>query len=139
MAEIETLRQQVGRAELHPKRVKQDLGRRVVGDFHSLEAAAAAEQEFERRFSGKALPSKLVEKVLKIQADGTRLSAVIVEVGFAESNSSATRLMEQGSVRVDGERVSDRSRRVDPRAQPFVLQVGKRKVIRVLPMESSSS
>ena len=139
VAEVETIRQQVNRGDLHPKQVKQDLGRRVVADFHSLEAAAAAEQEFERRFSGKALPSKLVEQVLDIPAEGTRLASVIVEVGFAASNSAATRLMAQGSVRVDGERVSDRSRRVGPGAQPFVLQVGKRKVVRVSPLEKSRS
>ena len=133
MADIETMRQKVTRGDLHPKQAKLDLGRLVVTDFHSYEAAIAAEGEFERRFAGKGLPSELEEKAFVVPKDGVRLAVVIVEVGFAESNSSATRLIEQGSVRVDGERISDRGHRINRGAKPFVLQVGKRKVVRVLP------
>ena len=61
----------------------------------------------------------------------------MVEVGFAESNSAATRLIEQGSVRVDGERIADRGARLPADAAPFVLQVGKRRVVRVVPASSA--
>ena len=129
--EIETLKRQVEGGELHPKRAKQNLGRSVVTDFHSVEAASEAEREFERRFTKKALPSTLGEQVVEIPVAGARLTAVLVDVGFAESNSAATRLIVQGSVRLDGERVRDRSHRVSHAAAPFVLQVGKRRVVRV--------
>ena len=132
LAEIERLRARVGAGDLHPKRAKQELGRRIVTDFHSADAAAAAEREFEQRFSGRALPSELEERPVTVPAAGSRLTAVMVEVGFAESNSAATRLIGQGSVRVDGERVLDRTVRCAPDAPPFVLQVGKRKVARVI-------
>ena len=132
-AEIERMRAEVAAGGLHPKRVKQALGRRVVGDFHSAEAASAAEQEFERRFAGGGLPAELGERMVALSPDGVRLSAVMVEVGFADSNSAATRLIDQGSVRVDGERIADRGVRLPPGAGPFVLQVGKRRVIRVVP------
>ena len=133
LAEIERLRARVGAGDLHPKRAKQDLARRVVADFHSDDAAVAAEREFERRFSGGALPSELEEQAVAVPPAGARLSAVMVEVGFAASNSAATRLIDQGSVRVDGERTVDRGARLPTDAGPFVLQVGKRKVVRVIP------
>ena len=133
VAEIQRLRAQVDAGDLHPKRAKQALGRRIVADFHSPDAASAAEREFDRRFSGGALPSELDERSVAVPADGAPLPAVLVEVGFAGSNSAATRLIEQGSVRVDGERIRDRAVRFAPDARPFVLQVGKRRVARVVP------
>ena len=131
--EIEALKTRVADDSLHPKQAKLDLGRRIVTDFHSADAAVEAEREFERRFAGKALPSELGEQRVEVPADGTRLATVLVEVGFAASNSAATRLIDQGSVRLDGERVTDRGHRVTAAAAPFVLQVGKRKVVRVSP------
>jgi tyrosyl-tRNA synthetase len=133
VAEIQRLRAQVDAGGLHPKRAKQALGRRIVTDFHSADAASAAEREFDRRFSAGALPSELGERSVAVPPDGAPLPAVMVEVGFAGSNSAATRLIEQGSVRVDGERIRDRAVRFAPDARPFVLQVGKRRVARVVP------
>ena len=137
--EIEALKTRVADGDLHPKRAKLDLGRRVVTDFHSAAAAAGAEHEFERRFAGKALPTELGEQVVEVPAAGARLAAVMVGVGFAQSNSAATRLIDQGSVRLDGERVTDRGHRVAAAAAPFVLQVGKRRVVRVSPRLSAPS
>ena len=133
VTEIERLRAQVDAGELHPKRAKQALGRRIVADFHDAGAASAAEREFERRFSAGALPSELGERSVAVPPAGSRLSAVLVEVGFAGSNSAATRLITQGSVRVDGERIVDRAVRFAADADPFVLQVGKRRVVRIVP------
>ena len=133
VTEIERLRAQVDAGELHPKRAKQALGRRIVADFHDAGAASAAEREFERRFSAGALPSELGERSVAVPPAGSRLSAVLVEVGFAGSNSAATRLITQGSVRVDGERIVDRAVRFEADADPFVLQVGKRRVVRIVP------
>ena len=138
VAEIEALKTRVVDGGLHPKRAKLDLGRRIVTDFHSAEAADGAEREFERRFSGHALPTTLDEHPVAMPTDGARLAAVIVQVGFAESNSAASRLITQGSVRVDGERVTDRNQRVTVATAPFVLQVGKRRVARVLPASIES-
>ena len=133
LPDIERTRAQVVSGELHPKRAKLDLAQRLVTDFHSRQAAADAETEFERRFASGALPSELSDYALQLPDGGARLSEVIAEVGFAGSNSAATRLIEQGSVRIDGERVTDRARRIEADAAAFVLQVGKRKVIRVCP------
>jgi tyrosyl-tRNA synthetase len=133
LTEIGQLKGRVASGDLHPKRAKLDLAQRIVADFHSRDAAAGAETEFERRFANKALPSDLAEEVLAVADDGVRLAAVIVQVGFAASNSAATRLIEQGSVRLDGDRVTDRSCCIRPDAGPLILQVGKRKVVRLIP------
>ena len=132
LAEIDELKGKVERDELHPKKAKMGLGRRIVTDFHSTKAADEAEQEFERRFSGGALPSDLEDRPVAVSDDGMRLSVVMVEVGFADSNSAATRLIQAGSVRLDGERVTDRAHRVAAGASAFVLQVGKRRVARIV-------
>ncbi len=130
--EIEAMKTSVVEAGLHPKQAKLDLGRRIVTDFHSADAALDAEGEFERRFAGKLLPSQLPEQLVEVPAaNGARLVTIMVQVGFAGSNSAATRLIDQGSVRVDGERVTGRGHQVTAAAAPFVLQVGKRKVVRV--------
>ncbi len=132
LPEIEALKVGVAEGDLHPKRAKLDLAGRIVRDFHTTDAATEAEREFESRFAGRALPAELAEATIDMPADGVRLSAMIVEVGFAESNSAATRLITAGSVRLDGDRLTDRGHRVVASA-PFVLQVGKRKVVRVQP------
>ena len=131
--ETEGVRAAVATGDLHPKQVKIDLARRIVTEFHSQGAATSAEAEFERRFTRKSLPSELAEKALPMPAEGERVSRVIVECGFADSNGAAMRLIGQGSVKIDGERVSDRFSAVSPSDGPFVLQVGKRKVLRVCP------
>jgi len=133
VVEIDSIRQRVEGGGLHPKRAKQMLAKQIVADFHSPESGDAAEQEFERRFTDKALPTEIAEQRVVVPDKGLRLSAVIVAVGFAPSNSAATRLIEQGSVRINGERMVEKSVRVESTAEPFLLQVGKRKVTRVCP------
>jgi tyrosyl-tRNA synthetase len=131
LVEIAELKARVSAGALHPKQAKIDLSRKVVADFHTAGAAGEAEREFDRRFAQKALPSDMGERIVEIPAHGAKLAAVIVEIGFAESNSAATRLIEQGSVRMDGERVTDRGKLIQSGPGSFVLQVGKRKVVRV--------
>ena len=131
--EIDALRANVEGGAVHPKQAKVDLAKSITADFHTSKDAEAAAEEFDRRFVQKALPSELDERVLGFPPDGERLTRLIVECGFAESGGAATRLIDQGSVRIDGERVTDRFHQVVPGSDPFVLQVGKRKVIRVRP------
>ena len=124
--EIETMRQRTADGTLHPKQAKVDLARQIVADFHSAEAATAAAAEFERRFARGELPTDLAEWSTGVVAGGTKLSAIMVGAGLATSASAATRLIDQGAVRVDGERVGDRMHRVYPPARSFVLQVGRK-------------
>ena len=61
-----------------------------------------------------------------VEKEGTKLSAIMVGAGLASSASAATRVIEQGGVRVDGERINDRMHRVYPPSRSFVLQVGRK-------------
>ncbi len=131
--EIAALRSRVEAGDLHPKQAKADLAVRIITDFHSSGAAREAAEEFERRFVEKQLPTDLETRPMPISGESERLTAVLVVCGFADSNSSAGRLIEQGSVRIDGKRVENRWHVVTADTAPFVLQVGKRKVARVAP------
>ena len=132
-AAVDALKRAVADGALHPRQAKVDLAKRIVADFHSPEAAAAAADEFERRFVAGAPPTDLAERVVIVPAGGERLTRLMIECGFAESSAAAARLIGQGSVRIDGDRIADRWTRIPPRRPPFVLQVGKRRFVRVRP------
>ena len=123
-------RNAVSRGELHPKQAKVDLAKSIVADFHGAEAAAHAAHEFERRFVRKELPQDLAEKPM---LHGTLIEHLLLETGFAESGSDATRKIQQGAVRIDGEKFTSTRTPVE-RRDPFVLQVGRR-VCRVIVVE----
>ena len=137
--EVAALRRAVDSGDRHPKDVKAELAAAVVADFHGTGAARDAAAEFERRFARKSLPSAVPEHPVAVPADGLRLTRVLVDCGFAPSAAAAGRLIRQGSVRLDGERVEDPWRSIAPAAPPFVLQVGKRRVARVVPARAADS
>ena len=116
----------------HPMEVKKELARTIVGEFHSAQAAVEAEQEFERVFSSRSLPSDIPELAVAAEGATILLSKLLVSAGLVASNSEARRLMEQGAVRVDGEALRDgKSELETDRAEPLLIQVGKRRIARV--------
>jgi tyrosyl-tRNA synthetase len=133
IAEVDALQAKTGSGVLHPKQAKVDLATRIITDFHSAAEAEAAAEEFKRRFAQRELPSELREVSIVISGDGERLTSVMVESGFADSNTAATRLIDQGGVRIDGDLVKNRWHQIEPGRAAFVLQVGKRKVVRIRP------
>ncbi|MEA2601451.1 MAG: tyrosyl-tRNA synthetase [Acidobacteriota bacterium] len=127
--EIECRQRQVQAGELHPKAVKQELGRRLVAQFHGEEAARQAEAEFEAVFAGGGVPDDVPEKEL----DGAwNLARLLAAAELAPSNGEARRLIQQGAVAVDGERATDPSLELGPRPEPYLFKVGKRRFARVL-------
>ena len=126
VADINTLKQGVASGVTHPKQAKVDLAKHVVGDFHSVEEAQEAAEEFERRFSRKEVPEVVEEWMGRVPEEGQRLTALMVAAGMAKSGSAATRVLSQGGVKIDGVRVEDRFHTIAETQAPFVLQVGKR-------------
>ncbi len=127
-SEIQARRARVEAGDLHPKAVKQELARHLVAQFHGDEAARLAEEEFEKVFAGGGVPDEVPEKDLP----GTwTLTKLLPAAGLAESNGEARRLIQQGAVAVDGERVDDPFRELAPRAEPYLFKVGKRRFARV--------
>ena len=135
LEDIKALKGRTESGEVHPKQAKVDLAKRIVTDFHSSAAASDAAEEFERRFTRKELPTDVAEWSISADSDGIKLAAIIVGAGLAKSASAATRLIDQGGVRIDGERVADRMHRIGPPARTFILQVG-RKAIRINLLEN---
>jgi len=132
LAEIEAMRRRVQAGELHPKQAKADLARRLVADYHGAKAAADAAAEFERIFARKETPDEVREVRLPSAANPVWVPKLLVGIGLAKSNGEARRLIEQGGVYLDGERLSDTSREVPAAAaSTYLFKVGKRHFVRV--------
>ena len=114
----------------NPRDIKATFAKEIVTRFHSARAAQDAEADFERRFRRGELPENLAEFRFAAPQGGLAVTQTLKLAGFASSISEAQRLIEQGGVRVDGERVSDRALKFSP-GQSFVIQAGKRKAARV--------
>jgi tyrosyl-tRNA synthetase len=128
--EVRWMRDRAEHGEDNPRDFKASLARQVISDFHSDSAAEQAEAEFVRRFRNKETPDEVEER--SVSAGVRKLAALLVETGLAPSMAEARRLIEQGGVRVDGERVSNTSSEIevsDERAP--LIQVGKRRFLRV--------
>ncbi|MGH9931075.1 MAG: tyrosine--tRNA ligase [Pyrinomonadaceae bacterium] len=124
--EIVRLRTDVGALALHPRAAKVDLAKRIITDFHSKEAAATAEEEFDRIFKLKRLPEAI--GLRPTEAKSWKLPRLLVEIDFAPSMAEARRLIEQGGVRIGGERISQPDAEIElDVGQELVIQVGKRR------------
>jgi len=129
--ELEGIQKALADKSLNPRDLKRRLGRTLVEMYHSAEAAENAEAEFDRIFVQKALPDTLEEFHLKAGNGGQTLIALLTATNLAGSRSDARRLIEQGGVSIDGERVSDPNAPI-PDKKEFVLKVGKRKFLKVV-------
>lgn len=128
-AEIDALRAQVA-AGGNPRDVKVLLAREFVARFHGEAAAEEAAAEFEARFRQGVLPEDMPEVQVALPAEGLLLTQVLKQAGLTGSTGEAMRMIEQGAVRVEGERVEDKALRLTG-AQTLVMQVGKRRFARV--------
>lgn len=131
MPEIEGFKQDVAGGK-NPRDVKFLLCEEIITRFHNAEAARSAQQDFIQRFQKNAMPDDMPTRELSI-GEGMPIANVIKEVGLCGSTSEAMRMVDQGAVRIDGERVADKKQTVSA-SEPFVLQVGKRKFARVKPI-----
>lgn len=115
---------------MNPRDAKFELGQEIVARFHSNAAAEAAKKEFISRFQQGAMPDDMVELTLK--SDGGRLGIahLLKGAGLASSTSEAFRMVKQGAVKIDGQRVEDRSLQLES-GTTQIYQVGKRKFARV--------
>ncbi|HUU72114.1 MAG TPA: tyrosine--tRNA ligase [Burkholderiales bacterium] len=114
----------------NPRDVKVGFAQEIVSRFHDQSAAVRALAEFEARFKQGALPEDMPEFDLPADASPPALYQVLKQVGLTSSTSEAMRMIEQGGVRVDGEKVTDKNLRIS-KGKTVVLQVGKRKFARV--------
>ena len=139
-AELTQRRHEVESGKAHPMKVKAELARRIVTDFHSAAAAGRAEQEFVRVFQNRETPTAPEEKRLK-REDLTRmvpegkekLARALVYWADLPSRAEAERLIKQGAVEMNGEVVSNPAAVLDyNQLREFTLRVGKHKFIKVV-------
>ena len=116
---------------LNPRDVKYELGLEIVETYHSASAAAAAKEAFIQRFRQGQLPEDMELVTVQAGVEGRPIANVLVDAGLTSSTSDSHRMIKQGAVRIDGERVED-GRQTLVAGVEAVLQVGKRKVARVL-------
>ncbi|MBI4989729.1 MAG: tyrosine--tRNA ligase [Rhodocyclales bacterium] len=114
----------------NPRDVKVLLAQEIVQRFHSRQAAEDALTDFEARFRQGAIPEDIEDVSIACDAEGMGIAQVLKQAGLTGSTSEALRMIEQGGVRLDGEKVSDRAL-VLKSGTTAVLQVGKRKFARV--------
>ncbi|HDK03459.1 MAG TPA: tyrosine--tRNA ligase [Gammaproteobacteria bacterium] len=128
-AEIERRRVQVEEG-LNPRDVKFQLALEVVGRFHGALAARRAKEAFVARFQRGALPKDLAEVRVEATGAALQIANLLKDAGLAASTSEALRLIRQGAVRIDGERLAD-PKCAMAAGSTHVYQVGKRRVARV--------
>jgi tyrosyl-tRNA synthetase len=114
----------------NPRDIKVAFAQEIVARFHGPSTAQHALADFEARFKHDAIPENMPEVTLRASSEGVPLPQVLKQAGLTPSTSEAMRMIEQGGVKLDGEKVSDKALRLHAGAN-VVMQVGKRKFARV--------
>ena len=129
--ELKKLGQDLASGAKHPRDAKEDLAREIVARYHGQAEAQRAAQEFAHIFREGGLPEDIEEITLTPQGPaGLLLPNVITEAGLAASTSEARRLIKEGAVKLDGEKMADVHLELAAN-RPFLLQVGKKRFKKV--------
>lgn len=128
LEEIGALRGRVDAGD-NPRDIKFELGMELVERFHSADAARQARQRFVDRFQKGAIPDEIPECVLE-GGEPVAIAAAMKSCGLVQSTSEGFRMIKQGAVKIDGEKVSDRNLTLSPGAD-VVCQVGKRRFAKI--------
>ncbi len=131
--EIAGLKSDVESGSRHPRDVKSELAKKLVADFHSTAEADRAEAEFIRRFRQRQAPSEVETRAIKLAAQKIKLVDLLVLADLAPSKAEARRLISQGAVKFNDERINDAIYEVDTNAiKEAQLQVGKLKFLKII-------
>jgi tyrosyl-tRNA synthetase len=125
--ELLEIKKSLDNPNTNPRDTKRTLARTFVRMYHSQEAATGAEEEFDRIFVEKSIPDDIEEFMVSTPMT---ITALMTEAKLAVSKSEARRLIEQGGVSIDSERVSDPNVLL-PAKSEFILKVGKRRFLKV--------
>ena len=128
--ELKKIKEALKNPDINPRDLKRRLARKIVEMYHSKEAAVKAEEEFDKIFVKKGIPDEMPEMELDSSEEITLLD-LIMKAGFAPSRGEARRLIMQGGVSIDGEKITDAKYSFSPQ-KDFILKVGKRKFMKVI-------
>jgi tyrosyl-tRNA synthetase len=127
--DISGLRKQVDEG-MNPRDAKFELGREIVARFHDDAAAEQAQAEFVARFQKGAMPTDMPEITVEARDGNLGIAHLLKHAGLVSSTSEAFRMIKQGAVKVDGERIEDRGLEISA-GSTSVYQVGRRRFARV--------
>ena len=128
--ELEEMRRGMETGTVNPMELKKRLARELVAWLHGAEASRDAEAHFERTVQRRELPDEVPEYTLPAAPGQERLSDVVVGAGLASSSGEARRLIDQGAVRINDERV-DRNGPASDLKSGDVIRVGRRRIVQV--------
>lgn len=114
----------------NPRDAKIELAKELIARFHDEAAAEAAHQDFVQRFSKNAIPDDMPELTLSLTDQGLAIGNLLKDANLVGSTSEAMRMIKQGAVKIDGEKVTD-TRLILAKPETAVYQVGKRKFARI--------
>ena len=115
----------------NPRDIKVRLAQEIVARFHSQREAEEALADFEARFRHGALPNEIPETIIQAPDTGMPLVQLLKLTGLTASTSEALRMIDQGAVKLNGEKVTDKSAQI-ARGESVVIQVGKRKYAKAI-------
>ncbi|MEN8192737.1 MAG: tyrosine--tRNA ligase [Bacteroidota bacterium] len=128
--ELNVIKDSLEKSDTNPRDIKRKLARKLVEMYHSEDASIQAEQEFDNIFINKGIPEDIPE--YKPESESKPIIDLITTVKFAPSKGEARRLIQQGGVSVDGEKITDLYQEISFDSEK-ILKVGKRKFIKLLP------
>jgi tyrosyl-tRNA synthetase len=129
LGEIRTLRSEAGGGR-NPRDIKFELAREITTRFHDAAAAERAQRNFTARVSERAVPEDLPLRSIGAGPEGVRIANLLKEAGLAASTSEANRKIDEGAVRIDGTKVTDRGLTLRPGVE-HVFQVGSKRFARL--------
>ena len=130
---IEKLSEEIKNGAYHPRQAKVDLAKEIVSRFHSPEDAENAAQQFDAIFRNKQLPENIEEFKIPWEKEKLWLPALLVKTGLLKSTSEGRRLIQQGGVVLNGEKVNDVNKNLTDN-QEYIIRVGKRKFAKIVPI-----
>ncbi|HEX5132789.1 MAG TPA: tyrosine--tRNA ligase [Candidatus Krumholzibacteria bacterium] len=124
--ELSAIRARLTESGTNPSHLKRELARDIVTQFHDADAAGAAEAHFNRLFVQHERPEETRSVKLEAADGELWIAKALTLAELCEGTSQARRMIQQGAVRVDGEKVSDVDLKLPARREPYAIQVGKR-------------
>ena len=131
LEEIAAMKQKANKGEENPKNYKVELAQEIVERFHGKQAAVDALADFERVHRQGELPENIAEVILEASGGGIGIAQALKQAGLTSSTSEALRMIEQGAVKLDETKVTDKGLTL-ARGVTVIAQVGKRKFAKII-------
>jgi len=130
LSELDSLKVGVKNGSVHPMEAKKQLGREMVARYHGAPTAVQAEENFVKRFRDNQTPEEMPEIVLNVEDEKALLYKILARADLVKSNSEGRRAIQQGGVKINGEKISDENMEIACSGD-YIIQVGKRRFARV--------